>query len=247
MLLERGTGISLWRQIQTILETELDEGLLPPGEKLPTEKEYSERFEVNRHTVRRALAALEAKGLVKIEHGRGAFVQSGVISYSLARRVRFSQNLLSQSKSPGGRLLTASVIKAPAEVAAALRLAPGERCSRLELLGDADGAPLILGASYFPHARFPGLIEAYRETGSITAALKRLGAMDYVRQNTSITARMPTSREARLLNQPRTKPVLVVDSVNVDLDGNPVESGQARWAAERVRMIVESHEFPLPL
>jgi GntR family phosphonate transport system transcriptional regulator len=237
--LERGAGVALWRQIQRILEADIAGGGCPAGEKLPTEAELAERFGVNRHTVRRALGVLEAKGLVRIEQGRGIFVREPMLDYSLARRVRFSENLLRQRRSPGGRLLEAAVVAAPKEAAERLGLMPGSPVVRLEVAGSADGAPLNVATSFFPAARFPDFIPAYRETGSISAALARFGVADYVRKWTRITARMPSARDADLLRQPRSRPVLVAESVNLDPAGEPVEYGLTRWASDRVQMVVE--------
>lgn len=49
---------------------------LPPGERLPTEREMAEQFRVSRITVRDALRVLESQGLVaiKVGAGGGAFV-----------------------------------------------------------------------------------------------------------------------------------------------------------------------------
>ncbi|CAN5622673.1 FadR/GntR family transcriptional regulator [soil metagenome] len=47
---------------------------LSPGERLPPERELVERLGVSRTVVREALNLLEARGLVSIEHGRGAVV-----------------------------------------------------------------------------------------------------------------------------------------------------------------------------
>ncbi len=246
MQLERGGGIALWRQIQTELEQELDQGRYAAGSRLPTEKELSGRFGVNRHTVRRALAGLEEDGRIVVEQGRGAFVRGPVVSYTLARRVRFSQNILRQMRSPKGRLLESGVAPAGQEAAAALHIAKGDRISRLVILGEADGVPVLLGVSSFPHARYPNLIQAYKATGSITAALRQAGLGDYVRLRTTITARMPTAREAGLLDQPRARPVLVAESLNVTPQGEPVEWCVSCWAAERVQFAVEPDHAPAP-
>ena len=53
------TGLALWRQIESALTEEIQSGLLQPGDRLPPESELAERFRVNRHTVRRAVAALQ--------------------------------------------------------------------------------------------------------------------------------------------------------------------------------------------
>ena len=52
-------------------------GGLAPGERLPPERELCERLGVSRTVVREALNLLEARGLISIEHGRGAVVSEG--------------------------------------------------------------------------------------------------------------------------------------------------------------------------
>jgi GntR family transcriptional regulator, transcriptional repressor for pyruvate dehydrogenase complex len=52
-------------------------GGLEPGERLPPERELCARLNVSRTVVREALNLLEARGLISIEHGRGAVVSGG--------------------------------------------------------------------------------------------------------------------------------------------------------------------------
>lgn len=52
-------------------------GGLGPGERLPPERELCARLGVSRTVVREALNLLEARGLISIEHGRGAVVSGG--------------------------------------------------------------------------------------------------------------------------------------------------------------------------
>src|SRR5918997_6215806 len=52
-------------------------GGLEPGERLPPERELCSRLGVSRTVVREALNLLEARGLISIEHGRGAVVSGG--------------------------------------------------------------------------------------------------------------------------------------------------------------------------
>lgn len=56
------------------LEERIISGALPKGQKLPSEQELSEQAGVGRRAVREALKTLEAKGLVEIRKGSGAWV-----------------------------------------------------------------------------------------------------------------------------------------------------------------------------
>ena len=61
------------------------------GEKLPGETEIAETYRVNRHTVRRALATLAERGLVRAERGSGTYVEAARLAYPLRSRTRFSE------------------------------------------------------------------------------------------------------------------------------------------------------------
>ena len=56
------------------LEQKIAEGSYRPGEKLPSEQELRDQFDVSRQTVRRALEVLEEQGLTYGQQGKGTFV-----------------------------------------------------------------------------------------------------------------------------------------------------------------------------
>lgn len=242
--LERTRGVSLWRQIEQVLESEVLSGTFGPGQRLPTECELAARFDVNRHTVRRSLASLQEKGLLRIEQGRGIFVREPVVEYTVSERTRFSEILQRQSRVPGGTLIAASEPAAEAGIAEALGLATGEAVVLLQTLGMADGQPIMVSNHYFPKARCPGIAEAYRETRSVTQALKRCGIAEYWRKSTRITARLPSGADAQHLKIERNRPILVTEAVNVDHAGTPIEYGLSRFSGDWVQLVVEP-ELPI--
>jgi GntR family phosphonate transport system transcriptional regulator len=233
-------GLALWRQIERAIAADIAARLYPPGERLPTEQALAARFGVNRHTLRRAMAALEARGLVRIEQGRGSFVQDPVLDYAVGRHTRFSEIVSRHNRAPGHRLLRVGEILADGAVARALRLRKGARCLMMETLGEVDGRPVALGTHYLPAARFPGIAERYAESQSLSVALRSYGVTDYTRHATRIIARLPTAEEAAQLKQQRTRPVLVTESVDIDAAESPIQFVISRFAGDRVQILVES-------
>ena len=63
-----------WKYISDQIYKEIDEGRYLEGQKLPTENEYSLRFGVNRHTIRRALNELIRKSNIYSRKGSGFYV-----------------------------------------------------------------------------------------------------------------------------------------------------------------------------
>jgi GntR family phosphonate transport system transcriptional regulator len=86
--------------------------------------------------------------------------------------------------------------------------------------------------------RCNGLIEAYTTFGSITRALREVGISDYRRKETLVPAAIVDAVDAEYLMQSRTRPVLVAESINVDLEGRPVHFPRSRFASDRVQLSV---------
>ncbi|MEZ5645527.1 MAG: FadR/GntR family transcriptional regulator [Burkholderiaceae bacterium] len=66
----------LVQEIVSVLEADMVEGRLVPGDKLPTEAALMDRFEVSRTVVREAISRLQAAGQVETRHGIGTFVMA---------------------------------------------------------------------------------------------------------------------------------------------------------------------------
>ena len=64
------------QQVREQLLAAIERGDYPSGSLLPSERVLCETFGVSRVSVREAISGLEALGLVRVQHGRGAFVGS---------------------------------------------------------------------------------------------------------------------------------------------------------------------------
>jgi GntR family phosphonate transport system transcriptional regulator len=236
--IERGRGVALWSQISGILAAEILKGQLRQGEQLPSGQELAARFNVNRHTVRRAIAALELRNLVRTEQGRGTFVQVQTMDYVISRRTRFTQNMRNLNVEADMEFLEEACELPPPQVAQALGLDRNEYAYRVETLDRADGHIVDYSTAYFPATRFPGLPAVYRRVRSVTRTLAEFGVADYERKHTRVSARLPDAATARLMKQQANRPVLYVQSINADTRGVPVQYGITRFSGDWVQLVL---------
>ncbi|RKR04362.1 GntR family transcriptional regulator [Kushneria sinocarnis] len=64
-----------YQHIGRMIEADINAGALSPGDRLPTERDYAERFGVSRTVVREAFIMLELAGRVSVRKGSGTYVR----------------------------------------------------------------------------------------------------------------------------------------------------------------------------
>jgi len=234
---------ALWSAIAATLQAEIGAGQLRPGDQLPTEAALAQRFGVNRHTVRRALADLAEAGQVHARRGAGVFVTARPTDYPLGQRVRFHQNLTAAGRVPGRRILSLMTRRADATEAGALHLRIGNPVHACEGLSLADGAPIALFRSIFPAQRLPDLPLYLTETGSVTQALARHGVTDYTRASTRLRAQIADAAQAAHLQTRPGSALLESVAINHDPQGQPVEYGITWFAGEKVTLTVTGRDI----
>jgi GntR family transcriptional regulator, phosphonate transport system regulatory protein len=239
-LQETPSGVALWRQVADGIERGIADGRFAAGEKLPGEMEIAETYRVNRHTVRRALATLAERGLVRAERGSGTYVEAAKLAYPLRSRTRFSEIVGAGGHEPRGQLIDASDDVATRELARELGLKTGSPLIRIESVRLADRTPICVSTTWLSATRFPDAGRVFATTRSMTKLLTHYGIRDYRRGTTKITAAIADAADAARLDLALGRPVLVVDSTDVDTDGTALVTKRSRFAAERIEFVVES-------
>jgi GntR family phosphonate transport system transcriptional regulator len=237
---ETSTGVTLWRRVADELERAIAAGTFKSGTKLPAENDIAARFGVNRHTVRRAIATLTERGLVRAERGSGTYVEAQRLAYPIHKRTRFSEIIGGTGRAVSGRLIASTVEAADADIAKRLRVKPGTLVNRLETLRHADRIPISTGTIWLPAQRFPDAGEVYAGVRSMTKTLAHFGVHQYTRKRTQITAAVVDATDAARLEIIPGRPILCLDSVDVDADDVPVLTAHSRFVADRIALVVET-------
>jgi len=195
---------------------------------------------VNRHTVRRALAELSSRGLIRAARGSGTYVETSRLPYPINAHTRFSEIVGAGGREPRGQLVDSTEETASRDLARELGLKAGAPLIRIEALRLADRSPICVGTHWLSAERFPDAGKVYGAVRSMTKLLAHYRVRDYSRASTRITAGIVDATDAARLDLALGRPILIADSTDVDVEGRPLITKHVRFAAERVQFMVES-------
>lgn len=127
----------LFRRIAEQIAAMIARGDLPPGSRLPGERELALRLNVSRPSLREALIALELEGLVEVRGGSGVYVRAAA-----------PRPLGPEAEVPGPfDVLDARLVVEPECAALAARRDAGARAAVAEAFARLAAAPRTVGAA----------------------------------------------------------------------------------------------------
>lgn len=235
--LNRTSGRPLYRQLTEMLGTRLHEEFAP-GDRLPTEADLAAEYDVNRLTVRQALADLTRQGLVETLHGKGSFVAQPALRYEVAAR---SEASLSRAMRAAGHDVEVRLLGAGTDDGAELRreLRTRRPVHRFDLLRLVDGVPWSRTTTWLSATRFPSLTEYWQGDTSLFDVLQERYGLSTVRADRSFAAVPATVIDSEQLAVPVGSPILAVRGMNATTDGDPVAMVEHRFRGDRIQFTVD--------
>ncbi|WP_287931968.1 UTRA domain-containing protein, partial [Achromobacter sp.] len=109
---------------------------------------------------------------------------------------------------------------------------------RVQMVGKAENRPISASEHYFDEKRFPDFIERMNALRSVSKVYAHYDIGDYTRKWSRITATLPSPEVARILGQPKTRPILQVEALNVDQAGAPLQYSITRFVGDLVQLMV---------
>jgi len=230
-------------QIVEHYRREIREGRLRDGDMLPSGREIAQEFGVSLATAAKVATGLQALGLVAPRPGAGTVITAGPPPTDRARGGPVLITLATRTPARPGdkaKVLDASLTEAPQDVAAQLGVDTFTQVVRRQQATSRDGNLVALLTSWFPASMAetaPDLLTRIRLTEEIEV-YQPAGGEDW------ITARPPTSAEAREFGIKRGHPVAVVHARRFDASGAVIE--YAELVARGDTRIVYRYDYTQP-
>ena len=212
----------------------IDRGAHAPGDRLPSERWFADRFEVSRTTVRRAFDELVANGLV-VEDGRGLLVPPRTAP-SADRLVSLTELAASRGLTVSARVLRAETWPATLDEADTFGVAAGSPVFHLDRVRLLDGLEVSIDQDRVPLALLPDGPAIDFTTASLYAAIEA-GGVVLTEARTQIEAAPATADEAAHLDLAPGAPVLVTTEQTTDADGRVVTLGRTAFRSDRHRFL----------
>ncbi len=217
--------IPKYLQISAWIKDLIQAGRYEPGASLPSEVELAKICQVNRNTLRQAIAELTMAGILRKEKGRGTFVCAETplaITHKLKRISSFSDDLYKLGIREKTRIIKKSMEEAKEQVAKKLILAPNCKVAAIRRLRTGNDLPFIYEESYLPGNTF-GEILGLDLTGSMYQIINDRFNVTLARSDQTIRAVNLKGRIASYLNLPENSAAFFMESLTYDENNVPVE------------------------
>lgn len=222
------------RRVYLLLRDEIARGV--HGDRLPGEQRLAERLQVSRVTIRRALDALTADGLIEKRAGAGSRItgQSDSLRFAADFATLLPQ-IVEMGRRTTARLLAFSYGPAPDQVTRALGLARGVRVQTAVRVRLIEGRPFSHLTTHVPKDIAAGYDEADLATTPLFRLLERSGVC-IAAAHQSVTATLAAPDVAEALDVSVGAPLLALQRVVRDDGGQGVEFLSALYRPDVFRL-----------
>lgn len=234
--MNRNSIVPLYQQLADEIKRQIAESDLKPGDRMMTEAEFSQKFNVSRITVRKAIDQLVESDYVVRKQGLGTFVAEKKLHRIMKNQVlSFTEMSELNGSVPSTELISAGWVKADATVENRLNLPQPEKVIKVVRVRKIDGRPVMIEESFYPK-RISFLLQE-NLTGSTYQALRAHGLLPSHGTKTFEICKA-TAEEAALLDTTKHKSLLLHKDIVTDQNNEVLHYSKLLINSERYQLTI---------
>jgi GntR family transcriptional regulator len=237
-MINKKSPIPLYYQLEEHIKELIEEGELKPGDALPPEREYAEKYQISRMTVRQAFTQLVNNGYLYRIQGKGTFVADRRIEQALQGLTSFTEDMKARGLKPDSKLIVFEIIPATIQIANQLSITEYSPVYEIKRVRLADGVPMAIETNYISANLIKGLTEEIVNQ-SLYGYIE--GQLNLQIDNASqvIESSVASQSEAKLLNINKSAPIMLIQRNTFLKDGTPVEFVKSVYRADRYKFMIQ--------
>lgn len=227
-------------QIADDLRRAIDREEYTVGSRLPSEAELAAHYGVSRGTVRQAVTALTAEGLIGSRQGARRVVLASRRSQSFAELRSFAQWARAMGREATGHVIAQEYRPACKEDAMRLHIRAGTSVLHVLRVRGLDGEPVLLERTVYADWIAPAVEAIEPDCPSVTQRLYDDTGLVLAYGEHVIDAVAAGAQDAHLLGIRRTSPLLRIRRITTTREGRPVEWSDDRYRSDAVSFSVHN-------
>lgn len=240
-MLENDIAIPLYSQLKDKIISAINNDELKYGEKIPTEIEIMEQYNVSRITVRRAIEELVEEGYLIKKQGKGTFVIKNKIerkltySYKNTQPISFTKELELNNIIPSAQVIDLKIIDPIEEFNKMLNINLNDKLIYMKRLRLANNIPTAIEINYFSYTYFEELLNK-----NLTGSLYKILEEDFkVFPNKNLKLELEVVKandeQSKLLNIPISEPLFLFFGITADNNNNPIHIAKRYLIASKYK------------
>lgn len=230
-------GSPIYIQIHNDLKESIENGKWKVGDRLPSERELADQYDVSRMTLRQAVQTLVDEGILERRVGSGTYVAREKVQEKMSGITSFTQLMEDQGKVPSSKIISYRITIPSLSEQEHLRLNDHDQILRMERIRYADQVPICFEVATVPYR----IVKSYQRsqiTKSLYQTLQAHGLKIGHAQQT-VSAASASEKSANYLNIKRGAPILKLRQITQLDTGMPFEYVRTEYAGERFEFYLE--------
>ncbi len=226
-------------RIHDAVKKQIDDGFWEIGQRLPSERDLADDYEVSRMTLRQAITLLVEEGILERRVGSGTYVASHRVQEKMRGTTSFTEIVRSQGKTPSSQVVSYQRKPANETEIQQLQLKPSDYVVRMERVRYADNMPLVFEVASIPEK----LIREFKREDITEHFFQTLTDNGYEigKSQQTIYAKNASERVANYLKVPKNHAVLALTQVSYFIDGRPFEYVHSQYVGDRFEFYLENN------
>lgn len=198
----------LYYQLAEIIINDIKEKNLQENDRILTEREYCEKYNLSRSTVRQAIAYLEKKGYIYKVQGCGTFVSSRVMKQKLLKFYSFTEEAKKQGKTPSSKILSFKEKKADEKICKELNINRDDKVYELQRLRLADDEVVMYEKTYLLEKKMQGLSKNILLENPLYDILQNRYNISFTKATERFSVLLADEKIAEILTIPQGSPII---------------------------------------
>lgn len=245
--IDKESFVPIYYQLQELLVGMIESGELKPGDKLPSENELVDKYDISRNTVQKAIRALVNWGLAQRVQGKGTFVCNKSVTLSITASLSLTSEIIGLNKVPHSKILQAKIIEASFNIAKKLNVEKDTEVYIIQRIRFVDDLPLMIQTSYIPIEYLPNLLDKNLEDKSLFSTIMNEYGIKIDKASETMRAVSVTKFEGEMLDIPEYSPAFLLQRITYLKNGEILEYAKTIVRGDKSKFSVDLQNEELNL